>query len=101
MTEIASFCRDHSIHLVIVTTPCWKTYIQHLDPKQLNEMYQLISRLQSEYQLIYLDYFNDNRFDADDFYNCDHLSDKGAIKFTKILNNDIQSQLSLKGEKNH
>ena len=27
--------------------------------------------------------------EADDFYDSNHLTDKGAIKFTKILNKDI------------
>ena len=33
----------------------------------------------------------DSRFEADDFFDSNHLSEVGAIKFTKILNHDIES----------
>jgi hypothetical protein len=39
----------------------------------------------------YVDYLKDHRFEANDFYDSNHLSDVGAIKFTKILDNDINS----------
>ncbi len=75
--------------MVLVTTPCWSSYYDNLDSRQLAKMYELTYRFQQEYGIPYYDYMKDPRFEADDFYDSNHLTDKGAIKFTKILNKDI------------
>ena len=54
-------------------------------------MNELTHKFQQEYNLPYFDYLKDTRFVADDFYDSDHLSDVGAIKFTKFLDKDIKS----------
>ncbi len=83
--KIASFCRENSISLLLITTPTWHTYYEHLDKKQLDKMYSVIRELQHTYSLSYYDYLKDSRFVADDFYDADHLSDVGAKKFSQIL----------------
>jgi len=89
LKEIAEFCQSWNIELILVTPPCWTSYNKKCDSKQLAKMYELTHKFQQEYHLTYLDYLKDPRFDADDFYDCNHLSDVGAIKFTKILIGDI------------
>lgn len=91
MKELAEFCRSHNIQLVLITTPCWPSYYENLNSKQLSKMYELTYKFIQEYNLPYLDYLKDPRFEADDFYDSNHLSDVGAIKFTKILDKDIRS----------
>lgn len=91
MKELADFCKGHDIQLVLITTPCWHTYYDNLNQKQLAKMYELTDNFSKKYGFPYLDYLKDDRFDADDFYDCDHLSDVGAAKFTKILVEDIKS----------
>lgn len=91
MKELAEFCNRHNIQLVLITTPCWHSYYDSLDRNQLNKMYELTYKFQKEYHLPYFDYLKDNRFKADDFYDSNHLSDSGAIKFTKILDQDIKT----------
>lgn len=87
--SIAEFCRERDYELVLITTPCWKTYVEQMDVTQKTLMYQVINKISSKYDIRYLDYLSDSRFSIDDFYDCDHLSPKGAIKFTKILNEDL------------
>ena len=89
MKEFADFCKSHNIQMVLVTTPCWSSYYHNLDSRQLAKMYELTYKFQQEYGIPYYDYMKDPRFEADDFYDSNHLTDKGAIKFTKILNKDI------------
>lgn len=91
LENIARFCKKHKIQLVLVTTPCWHLYYNNVNKKQLSIMYNLTQQLLKKYDLIYLDYFQDERFVADDFYDIDHLSDIGAIKFSKIINHDIKA----------
>ena len=91
MKEIANFCKNRNIQLVLITTPCWHSYYDHLNGEQLAKMYELTHKIQQEYNIAYFDYLKDPRFEADDFYDSNHLSDVGAIKFSKILNEDIRS----------
>lgn len=90
MKEIADFCKSRDIQLILVTTPCWHSYYDNLDKRQLDKMYELTNRYMEESGAIYFDYLKDPRFEADDFFDSDHLSDIGALKFTKILNEDIK-----------
>ncbi len=91
MKHIAVFCKNRNIQLILITTPCWSSYTDNLDKKQLAKMYELTHQFQHEYQLPYFDYLKDPRFTADDFIDSNHLSDVGAIKFSQILNADILS----------
>lgn len=91
MKELAEFCRSHNIQLVLITTPCWPSYYDNLNSEQLTKMYELTHKFVQENNLPYFDYLKDPRFKADDFYDSNHLSDIGAIKFTKILDKDIRS----------
>ena len=87
--EIAIFSKKHNIQLILITTPCWHSYYNQLEQKQLNKMYELTHALQKEYGIQYFDYLKDDRFIEEDFYDCSHLSDIGAEKFTKILKTDL------------
>lgn len=91
MKDIAEFCKSHGVQMVLITTPCWHSYYDNLNKEQLSKMYELTHRFQKEFDVPYFDYLKDPRFKADDFYDSNHLSDIGAIKFTKILNKDIKS----------
>ena len=88
---IIKFCKEKGIRLVLITTPCWHSYYDNLNDKQLNKTYSIIHELQQKYDLPYFNYLKDNRFTEDDFFNGSHLSDVGEKKFTKILNQDIVS----------
>lgn len=89
--EMAEFCQSHNIQMILITTPCWHSYYDNLNKEQLNKTYELIHKFQKELNVPYLDYLKDSRFKADDFFDSNHLSDVGAIKFTKILDKDINS----------
>ena len=60
-------------------------------------MYEVIRKFQKECAVPYFDYLKDPRFVADDFYDSNHLSDIGAEKFTKILNEDIKNNAKCYG----
>ena len=77
--------------LVLITTPCWHTYYENVNQQQITKMYELIKQIQMDYNVPYLDYLKDNRFVSEDFGDPQHLSDNGAEKFTKILQQTIDS----------
>lgn len=90
LENMASFCKKNNILFVLITTPCWKDYVNNLDKRQLSTMYDLISQFQKNNDVVYLDYMRDDRFEPNDFYDSNHLSDIGAVKFSKILRDDIE-----------
>lgn len=89
VSSIIEYCQKNGIKITLITTPQYKDYNIHLDKAQLNKMYELINNLQRTYGVLYLNYLQDDRFYADDFYDPSHLSEIGAEKFTKILKHDI------------
>ena len=91
MKEMAEFCKNRDIQLILVTIPCWLSYYERLNQEQLTKMHDITYRFQKEYNLLYFDYLKDSRFRKEDFYNNSHLSDSGAIKFTRILDQDIRT----------
>jgi hypothetical protein len=91
LIDIIQFCKKRSIKLVLITTPKSKFYYNLIDnTEQQKETYQIIEKLKNKYKLPYYNYLKDSRFVSDDFYDADHLSDVGAMKFTKILNEDLK-----------
>ena len=92
LKEMAEYCKKRNIRMVLITTPCWHTYYDNLDKRQLSKMYEIIRQFQEDYNIPYFDYLKDSRFVADDFYDSNHLSEFGAAKFSKILNDDINKQ---------
>ena len=84
-TEIIGLCRKHGARPVFVTTPCWETYREYLDPEQLEEMYRRANELVSAYDAEYYDFLDDWRFVASDFHDVDHMSEYGAAKLTGII----------------
>lgn len=91
LSQLASFCTQHNAKLIFITTPCWSSYTDRLDAEQRSKMYELTCHFTKEFNIPYFDYLKDSRFEANDFYDSNHLSDVGAIKFTRILNQDIES----------
>ena len=57
-------------------------------PKPLKDQFILCEELLEK---MGIRQFMDDSFEADDFYDSNHLSDVGAIKFTKLLDEDIRS----------
>ena len=90
LEEIAQFCQQRGVRLILVTTPCSRPYCERIDSVQYARMQELTRELKDKYQLTYLNYMADERFVDDDFFDFDHLSDVGAEKFTRILARDIQ-----------
>lgn len=86
---ILKFCEERSIRAVLVTPPVWHSYYDNIDVKQFNKMNLIIDSLKRNYIFEYYDYFKDPHFNAEDFFDSNHLSDVGATKFTKILNENI------------
>ena len=88
-SELIGYCRQKGISVTLITTPAWVTYRSRLDPDQFRRFRLLADRLAQLADTQWHDYMSDTRFTADDFYDADHLNTDGAVKFSRILKEDI------------
>lgn len=87
LNKIISLCKNKNVNLILITTPTWHTYYKGLNKDQLARMNGAINELLRNYEFVeYYNFLTDDRFMEDDFYDCDHLSNIGADKFSEILN---------------
>lgn len=94
LNKIIRFCKDKRIKLILVTTPTWHSYHEHLDEQQLYQMFSTVEYITKNHKNVtYFNFLKDNRFDNNDFNDGDHLSEKGAEKFTKILKDSVDHVL--------
>lgn len=83
--------KRRNIEAVFVTTPVYKTYKQFISAKSYKIMTDVINNLSAKYSVQYFNYFDDKRFDFNDFLDNDHLNEEGAKKLSLILNNEVIS----------
>lgn len=90
LNKILEICKKKNVEVVLLTTPTWKTYRTHLSERQLALMTGICEKLASENSNVrYVNLLADGRFSAADFFDADHLCDKGAAKLTKIISDTL------------
>jgi hypothetical protein len=89
LKKIINKAASKGIRTVILTTPVYRTYYDHVNADQYRSIQEDIKRVVEKSGVKYYNYFYDNRFSASDFADCDHLNIKGAKKFTLLLENDL------------
>lgn len=91
LKEILNICKEDGINVYMVSFPLYKEYIKHLNSEKFQKMVDTAEEMAENYSNVkYLNYSRDQRFTEADFYDADHLNDKGATKFTKIFNEETQ-----------
>lgn len=85
--KIVALCKTEKIKLIIPYIPAFKSYTNNVDSTLLERTKApVISAAKKHNHVYYLDLMNDTRFKMKDFYDPNHLSTKGAKKFSEILN---------------
>lgn len=86
MKRIARVCKDNNVRLIVITMPCYKTFLDKTTERGINDMYLCVESMRSVYpDMEYYNFIADTCFVDEDFFNSSHLNDVGAKKFTKIL----------------
>jgi len=92
LNNILKDARINNFNLIFITTPTYKYYANNLDIKQLNLMNYIVDSLTINNSNVYrLNLLKSEDYLYEDFSDPDHLNNKGAEKFTKKLNNFIES----------
>lgn len=90
--DILDYCRKRHIQVILLNTPVSDTFRQHEDNRQVAINHRVLRRLLNAYpEVTYLNFEDDKRFVADDFYDADHLNHEGATKLTAIVKETINS----------
>lgn len=84
--RIVDLCRTHDVRLILVQAPVMKAYYENIDHRQL--LFLKKSCIGGN-GVVVADYSQDARFGYDDFFDADHLSDVGARKWSRILNEEF------------
>lgn len=89
--QTIEFLQARGIEVIFVATPTNSCYRENTTDIQRSECFAFIGEMCNYKKLRCLDYSADTRFVDEDFFDCDHLNERGAIKFTRILDGDISS----------
>jgi hypothetical protein len=81
--------KQKNIRVVFLTTPVYSTYSKYCDRNIVESNNQFINLLCQKYRCSYLNFFEDKRFEKDDFFDNDHLKNNGSIKLSKIINDTL------------
>ncbi|MGE0636651.1 MAG: hypothetical protein AB7G44_12430 [Bacteroidia bacterium] len=92
LDKIIEFANKRGVRILLFTPPGHDSYISNLDSEQLNFTINKGIELSSKNQNIkYYNLLSDNSFNADDFFNADHLNENGAEKLTIKIDSIISS----------
>lgn len=90
--EFSIFCQNNIINLLVVITPASKNYVKYLNPDFKNSLYTMLNEAIGT--IHFYDLFSSDLFNDKDFNDTDHLNDKGAIKFSSFIKNELETLLS-------
>ena len=83
---IAKCCLKNGIKLLIVNTPKSESYRKDINETVMEEIFKFVGKIQAECPNVhYHDFTYDDNYESDDFNDACHLSDCGAVKFSKEL----------------
>lgn len=89
---LAELCKEQGAELVLVSAPVYRTYQEAISDVIVQEMRDLADSLNSKYHNIeYYNFLFAEGFEDDDFKDAGHLTETGAIKFSKMLADSLFS----------
>jgi len=84
--SIFSWCRSRRVRVLLISTPLSPIFRQHESVAQVALNRRVLHSLLRQYpEVEYHDFESDPRFTDADFFDADHLSDRGAARLSLIL----------------
>ena len=84
LIDIAKYCSQHNIHLIILCPPTSKQY-NILMPKHQVRFINVTLDMLRKHNATVIDMHDDKTFSDADFFDADHMTDKGAAKLSKMI----------------
>lgn len=89
LKDYLQLLNENNIKPIIVICPVSIYYAKYVSKQIREEFYNILNEMKKQYNFQFLDCFNDNLFNDEDYYDVSHLNEKGAKKFTNMLNDYI------------
>ncbi len=90
LDEIILLCKQKNAKLIILTAPVVREYGKRMNRSQSALFYKIIhKKIKGNSNIEFRDYIKDPRFSSADFFDCDHLTNLGAKKFSEIISQEI------------
>lgn len=91
LSRIIEIAKNKHAKVIFMTIPCYSTYIDNLNRKQLDLMHYTMDSIRDDKDIFYYDFLEDARnYTLEDFSNGDHLSYIGAQKVTNKVDSIIK-----------
>jgi len=88
--SVIDYCLANNIQVVFLKTPIYASYRQFYNAEKVALRDRFIeNEMQKNNSILLLDFEKDERFTVRDFANDDHLSQAGAEKLTRFINESI------------
>lgn len=92
LKDMIDWCLEHDVRVILLTTPTTDIYRQYINEAQWDRTKQECEQLAQHYPNVeYWNYFDCPLFDMEDFQDEDHLNSRGAIKFSRSLNEGMSN----------
>lgn len=94
LNEIIQFADTQKVKVIFFTAPAFNSYVNNLNKEQLSNTISIIKKISSGNNNInYFNLLGDDSFTNKDFYDADHLNERGAYKLTLKLDSIIAETL--------
>ena len=90
LEDYLSLCQSCNVRPIMFLPPMTEGVIKCFSKQKIDEFYFILREVQEKYPAVFIDGRKLKGFDDSDFYDVDHLSIKGAAKFSAMLNNVIE-----------
>lgn len=88
LQNIINLCRKKNISIIFITTPTHSSYYKYLNQIQLEKKHKVINNLvNTNSNCTHINLMYSNSYNDDDFFDADHLNEKGAKKLSLFLDN--------------
>lgn len=87
--RIIGLCKNNNIKVFLVMLPVRSNELNSYSKNEIAEFESYINKKVDKENVFYLNFSTNNNYRTEDYTDITHLSEKGAIKFSKMLNDSI------------
>ncbi len=93
--DIIRKCAERNVMVILLNVPLFKTYREHQISDFVDQQKAFCNYFAEKYEnVLYADFSNHPDFTEKDFYDANHLNDRGTKKFTLMLDNILSDSSS-------
>tara|TARA_R110002072_G_C7967790_1_gene534441 strand:- start:3018 stop:3926 length:909 start_codon:yes stop_codon:yes gene_type:complete len=92
LESIIEWCNERNINLLLYTPPVYESYRRGVDSSREEIAFDILHDLALKYDnCTYESFYDDTNFMEKDFFDADHLSDLGAEKLSKMMDERVHN----------